>query len=95
MEKDIEKYLRLKVKKMGGLALKFVSPSFTGVPDRVVLLPNVAVFFVEVKNTGQKMRPRQEYVKKQFEKLGLEVYTVDSKEKIDEILTKKISRIYN
>ena len=34
IEKDIEKYLVRQVKQMGGLALKFVSPSMAGVPVR-------------------------------------------------------------
>ena len=38
-EKDIEKYLRDEIKKVGGIAYKFVSPGNSGVPDRLVLLP--------------------------------------------------------
>ena len=37
-EKIIEHKLLMEVKKIGGLALKFVSPGFDGVPDRIVLL---------------------------------------------------------
>ena len=37
IENDIEKYLVRRVKQMGGLALKFVSPSMAGVPDRIVI----------------------------------------------------------
>lgn len=39
MEKDIESYLRKRVKAAGGLALKLVCPGCTGVPDRLILLP--------------------------------------------------------
>ena len=39
LEKDIEKYLRDEIKKVGGIAYKFVSPGNSGVPDRLVLLP--------------------------------------------------------
>ena len=38
-EKTIEHKLVKAVHLMGGLALKFISPGFDGVPDRVVLLP--------------------------------------------------------
>jgi hypothetical protein len=38
-EKDIERKLTKAVMNMGGLAPKFVSPGFDGVPDRLVLLP--------------------------------------------------------
>ena len=48
-EKDIEKKLSLMVKKAGGIAVKFVSPSFDGMPDRLVLLPDGVIAFVELK----------------------------------------------
>ena len=38
-ERDIEQYLARKVKAMGGIAFKFVSPRHAGVPDRLVCLP--------------------------------------------------------
>jgi hypothetical protein len=38
-EKTIEKKLVNTVKSMGGIAPKFVSPGFDGMPDRLVLLP--------------------------------------------------------
>ena len=38
-ESEIEKRLKNAVKMRGGLALKFVSPNFNGVPDRLLLLP--------------------------------------------------------
>ena len=38
-EKEIEKMLVNAVKIHGGLALKFVSPNFNGMPDRLILLP--------------------------------------------------------
>ena len=39
LEKYIEKKLVAEVKKMGGIAAKFVSPGLDGMPDRLVLLP--------------------------------------------------------
>lgn len=37
-EKEIEKKLTLEAKKRDGLAVKFVSPGFDGMPDRIVLM---------------------------------------------------------
>ena len=54
-EKTIENKLKKAVVKRGGLCVKFVSPSFAGVPDRIVLLPGGQVAFVETKATGEKM----------------------------------------
>ena len=39
-EKGHREKLSLMVKKAGGIAVKFVSPSFDGMPDRLVLLPD-------------------------------------------------------
>lgn len=50
-EKNIEQKLRITIKKMGGLCLKFVSPSLDGVPDRIILLPGGYVGFAEIKST--------------------------------------------
>jgi hypothetical protein len=71
---------------MGGLALKFVSPSMAGVPDRIVLLPNARIAFVELKAPGKKMRPLQIKRKKQLEALGFEVYCIDSFKSVDDFI---------
>ena len=85
-EKFIEKKLVEAVKKMGGLAPKFVSPGLDGVPDRLVMLPMARFAFVELKAPGKKMRPLQVRRKKQLEKLGFSVYCVDSLEQIETVL---------
>ena len=81
-EKDIEKKLSLMVKKAGGIAVKFVSPSFDGMPDRLVLLPDGVIAFVELKAPGKQMRPLQRKRRKQLEALGFPVFCVDSMEQI-------------
>ena len=85
-EKKIESKLVKAVKHSGGMCLKFVSPSFAGVPDRIVLLPGGRIAFVETKATGKDMRPLQRKRKWQLEKLGFKVYCLDNEEKIEEIL---------
>lgn len=85
-EKTLERKLADKVKKMGGIALKFTPFSFTGIPDRIVLLPGGIMFFAELKETNEKMRPRQEYVKNLLERLGFRVELLDTSEKIEKIL---------
>lgn len=85
-EKVVERKLVEKVKAMGGLALKFVSPGFNGVPDRIILLKNGRIAFAEIKAPGEKMRPLQVRRKTQLEGLGFSVYCVDGIEQIDGIL---------
>lgn len=60
LEKHIEQRLVTEVKKMGGMALKFVSPGFDGVPDRLILLPKGKLAFIELKAPGKRLRPLQE-----------------------------------
>ena len=85
-EKEVERKLVQKVKAMGGLAPKFVSPGLNGVPDRIILLQNGKIAFAEIKALGEKMRPLQVRRKTQLERLGFSVYCVDDVAKIDSIL---------
>lgn len=85
-EKDIERKLKKRVEAMGCMCLKFESPGFTGVPDRMILMPGGRMIFVELKAPGKKERPRQEYVQNQLRALGFLVMgSIDSEEKINEV----------
>lgn len=85
-ESTLEKLFIKEVKKHRGVALKFVSPGMSGVPDRIVLLQNGIIAFVELKSPGKKLRPLQIKRKIQLESLGFKVYCIDSKEQIGGIL---------
>lgn len=86
LESLIEQHLVKEVNRRDGLCLKFNSQSMTGVPDRIILMKNGTVAFVEVKQKGKKPRPLQELRMKQLRRLGFKVYILDEKEKIGEIL---------
>ena len=85
-EKQIENKLASEVKKAGGIALKFVSPSFDGMPDRIVLMPDGRMAFVEVKAPGKAPRPLQIARHKLLRGLGCKVYVLDNAEQIGGIL---------
>lgn len=85
-EKEIEKRLVEAVRKAGGLAPKFTSPGWDGVPDRIVLLPSGRIGFVELKSPGKVMRPLQVRRKKQLEQLGFKVFCVDGTEQIGGVI---------
>lgn len=51
LEKDIERALGRMVERHGGMCLKWVCPSWSGVPDRIILLPGGRVMFVELKRS--------------------------------------------
>ena len=81
-EKTIEQKFRAAVKAVGGLALKFTSPGFDGVPDRLALLPGGRMAFVEVKASGKKPRPLQLARHRQLRQLGFRVYVLDDEGQI-------------
>lgn len=49
LEKEIEAKLRQAVERHGGMCLKWVCPGWSGVPDRIILLPGGRIIFVETK----------------------------------------------
>ena len=85
-ERTVEQRLVKEVKLMVGIAPKFTTPGFDGVPDRIVLLPGGKMGFVELKAPGQNMRPLQVQRKRQLEGLGFLVYCLDRPEAIGGIL---------
>jgi hypothetical protein len=86
-EKVLERKLVKAVKAAGGIAPKFVSPGFNGMPDRLVLLPGGKIAFVEVKGYGMKPRPLQIKRHEMLHKLGFKVYVLDRKEQIQKIIS--------
>lgn len=94
LEKEVERYLREQVKKrLGGMALKFVSPGLSGVPDRVVLLPGGKITFVETKAPGKKLRVLQEHVCGMIAALGFEVRMIDTKPGVDAFILEQQGRL--
>lgn len=85
-EKDIEKELAARTRAMGGIAPKFTSPGFDGMPDRLVLLPHGRMGFVELKAPERKPRPLQMARHRLLRRLGFKVYVIDGIEQIDSVL---------
>lgn len=86
LEKEIEKYLRDKIKNLGGIAYKFISPGNNGVPDRIVLLPCGKIIFVELKKEHGKTSNLQDMQIARIRNLGFDVRIIDSKQKVDEFI---------
>ena len=70
IEKDIEKLFTAEIKKTGGKAYKFTSPGNDGVPDRIVMLPDGRILFVELKTDTGKLSRLQELQCRQIAELG-------------------------
>jgi len=85
-EKFIEQKLATDVKTKGGIAPKFVSPSFAGMPDRLILMPGGMMAFAELKAPGMKPRALQMARHEMLRRLGFRVYVIDGIEQIGGIL---------
>ena len=71
LEREIEAALVRRVKAAGGLCLKWTCPGWTGVPDRLVLLPGGLIIFVELKRPkGGRLSTMQKWWAKQLIDLG-------------------------
>ena len=86
MEKTLEIRLRREVESRGGQALKWVSPNFAGVPDRIILLPPGRCVFVELKSPRGRLSALQRKRKRDLERLGFEVYCICSDADINEFI---------
>lgn len=90
-EKLIERKLAAEVKKHGGIAVKLVSPSYAGLPDRLILLPDGIAAFAELKAPGKHPRTLQEARHRMLRKLGFQVYVIDAPEQIGGMLDELLS----
>lgn len=65
-ECQVESAMGDKLKQLGCLYWKFVSPGTNGVADRIVILPNGVIYFVEMKRLGEVERDKQVYRREQL-----------------------------
>ena len=72
---------------MGGIAPKFTSPGFDGMPDRLILLPFGKFAFAELKAPGKKPRPLQLARHRMLRKLGFQVYVLDDEAQIQQMIS--------
>ncbi len=85
-EKQIEQALVREVKKRGGICPKLTSPGFSGMPDRMILLPGGRMAFVEAKAPGERPRPLQMARHRLLRRLGFKVYVLDDESQIGGII---------
>ena len=80
MEKTIESRLTKRIKEVNGLCLKL--NGYKGIPDRIILL-NGKCYFVELKDTGKRLRPEQKVWQDKLRRMGFVAVMVDSKDAVD------------
>lgn len=81
-ENVIESEFVKAVKKAGGMAYKLTSQTANGLPDRLVLFPNVKTVFVELKAPKKMLRPLQRKRRYQLMKLGFPVLCINELQQI-------------
>ena len=91
-ERDIEHYLVEQISKLGGKAYKFSSPNSRGVPDRLCILPNGFIFFVECKAPGRTVTPLQRLTIDKMRSMKVHVFITDSKSSVDYLIN-VVSRV--
>lgn len=86
LEKDIEKVLVAKVRKLGGRAYKWVSPGNDGVPDRIVILPGMRPVFVELKAESGKLSALQKVQIRRLLDMGQDVRVLKGIREVEQFL---------
>jgi len=86
LERELEGYFARQCKKKGLMTLKLNVRFSRGWPDRIVVLKDGKVMWVELKRPGAKLSPLQVKVHFELNKWNQEVYVIDSKEGIDNVL---------
>lgn len=94
-EREVESYLVRRLGEMGLDCVKFNPDLRNGMPDRLVLLPEREVLWVETKKPdGGRVAELQKYQHSKLRKAGHEVVVVWTKEQADE-LCGELSRRYS
>ena len=87
LERDVEGYLRRKVKQLGGRCDKFIPDSNNGMPDRIVMLPGGILVWAETKRCEtEDARKLQQMQHRKLRKLGQRVEVIHTKAAVDELL---------
>lgn len=93
IENDIETYLEKLVKAADGIYLKIPAVYMSGIPDRLVLLPEGKMAFVELKRPiGGKRAELQKYWQKKLSARGYLSVFVQTKEEADNLMRRLSSR---
>lgn len=87
-ERDVEAYCTKKVRELGGLCVKHVSPGRAGDLDRLIALPGRSAALLELKRPGQAPRPLQEQRIAEWSGLGVLAGWASTFEGVDRFIEK-------
>ena len=84
LEKSVEDWVVTFAEDLGGRALKLTG--YTGIPDRLVILPGAVIAFVETKRPkGGKVAKAQKLRHKFLRGLGFRVYVPCTKQEVEHV----------
>lgn len=88
MEKDVEKRLVMLSKANGWWCLKIVCPGVPGMPDRMVLRPDMMPVFIEVKrpDRSHEISPRQCTQLDRLRAFRYQVHVVWTTDDVDKVI---------
>lgn len=88
LEKDVERYLKRRVEQdLKGKCIKIPAIYEEGIPDRLLVLPEGRIAFVELKRPkGGVLAPKQEYWHMVLRRLGCKVYVVKNCAEVEAML---------
>lgn len=93
-ERDVERYLKVQIKKLGGVSEKFKTPGRRSAPDQLCTFPHVQIFWVECKAPGKVPTEKQHLDHERRRAMGFKVYVVDSKPAVDKLIQKLAKDLY-
>jgi hypothetical protein len=85
-ESTVEEYLIGRVGDLGGKTAKFTVPADNGHPDRLVKLPRVPAFLIELKRPGKTPTPLQMQRISEWQEAGVFACWADSKAGVELML---------
>jgi hypothetical protein len=89
-EFEVEQHLNSTVVQLGGMTYKFVVPGVRGYPDRIVKLPGVDAFLVELKKPKGGVVARLQKVRhEELRAIGWRVYLAKDRGEVDAIIAQE------
>lgn len=93
-ERDVERYLKVQIKKLGGVSEKFKTPGRRSAPDQICWFAHGQLFWVECKAPGKEPTELQHKDHERRRAKGFKVYVVDSKPAVDDLIQLLAKELY-
>lgn len=91
-EKAVEKRLTDEAKKIGCMVVKLSCDGTNGMPDRLIIMPNGKVIFIETKRPKNgRVSSLQDYTIKKLRQLGHRAYVINTIELVS-IIVKELNK---